>query len=41
MQHSVEPDGGSVASLLLVGGLWRAEYVFELLLELGDGPVGV
>ena len=36
----VEPDRGSVASLLLRRGLWRAECVVELLLELGGGAVG-
>ena len=40
MQHSVEPDG-RVFILRLGEGLRRAEGVVELLLELGDGSVGV
>ena len=37
----VEPDRGSVVALRLFGGLGRAECVVELLLELGDGSVGL
>ena len=36
----VEPDG-RVFALWLCGGLWRSEGVVELLVELGDGSVGL